>query len=362
MDYDTGEVRYCLEGMVGRLGLSRATISRHVAYLREMGSLVWVQRGSRANARRARGLSGYARTATVYGAVIPAIYDHALGHTIVESGYAARIVIDQRGTVPAPAGAVDNSSVENNSSGELETPSLMVVKEVGQCQVVGGKDISTVQARPAESTTRRKKRKLTILGYKITAARIDRARKLAVSVRPLVNWLQGATYDQLSWVILDMVAKDWSETQILLWLRDLGQELGVRRWRPRFPHRVIAAALRRHDQAETKRATTHGLDYDEALQHTIPPNEAFQQATRKIRQAPSTQEIYVEYPQVEDIPMDAWDKSLLREALTADPQLVLVAARVSGREAALRAYGSEGARILDLHAEFQAASISWPRR
>ncbi|MEV0184332.1 hypothetical protein AB0I54_34360 [Streptomyces sp. NPDC050625] len=363
MDYDTGEVRYCLQGMVDRLGLSRATVSRHVAYLREMGSLVWVGRGSRTNVRRVSGLGGYAATATVYGAVIPAVYDRALGHLIVGSGYTARIVVVQRGRGPAPAGrvaAVDDSPVDNRSSGELETPSPTVVKKVGRCQVVGGKDSSTEQARTAESTIRRKKRQLTILGFRITADRIDRARKLAVSVRPLVNWIQGATHAQLSWVMLDMVAKDWSETQILLWLRDLGQKLGVPRWRPRYPHRVIAAALRRQDRAEAGRATTHGLDYDEALQHAVAPNEAFQQATRRIRQDSSTQETYVEYPQLEDVPMDAWDRSLLQDAVSADPALVLVAAQISGREAALRTYGSEGARILDLHAEFQASGFSWP--
>ncbi|MEV6409624.1 hypothetical protein AB0M58_43105 [Streptomyces bobili] len=363
MDYDTGVVRYCLEGMVGRLKLSRATISRHVAYLREVGSLVWAERGSRTNARRASGLDGYAATATVYAAVIPASYDLALGHTIVGSGYTARIVVNQRDHGPASSGpveAVDNSPVDNPRSVGLETPSLMVVKEVGQFQMGGGKDSSTEQARTAESTTRRKKRKLTILGYKITADRIDRARRLAISVRPLVNWIQGATHDQLSWVMLDVVAKDWSQTQILLWLSDLGQELGVARWRPRFPHRVIAAALRRQDQAESERAMTHGPDYDEALQHTVPPNEAFREASRKVRRDPAAQETYVEYDQVEDVPMNAWERSLLQDVLKTTPELVLAAAQISGREAAVRIYGTEGARILDLHAEFEASGFSWP--
>ncbi|MEU5297974.1 hypothetical protein [Streptomyces umbrinus] len=362
MDFDSGQVRYCLEGMVARLGLSRATVSRHVAYLRELGSLVWVERGSRANSRRAQGLDGYAAMATVYGAVIPGVYDHAHGHTVVGVGYSARIVIDQRGRVPAPrrgVDPVDNSAVDNGSSA-LETPSRTQVKNVGEVQIVGDNDSSTAARPAARFPSRRKKRKLTILRYKITADRIDRARKLAVSVRPLVNWIQGATHDQLSWVMLDMVAKDWSETQILLWLRDLGQELGVGRWRPSFPHRVIAAALRRQDQAAAKRAVTHGSDYDEALQHTVPPNEAFQQSTRKIRQDPSAQETYVEYAQVEDVPMNNWDRAVLREAAKSNPELVLAAVQISGRDAALRTYGSEGARILDLHAEFQASGLSWP--
>ncbi|RRR79408.1 hypothetical protein [Streptomyces sp. RP5T] len=363
MDFDTGEVRYCLKGMVGRLGLSRATVSRHVAYLREMGSLVWVERGSRTNVRRASGLDGYARTATVYGAVIPPAYDRAFGHVIGGSGYTAQIVVDHRGQVQEPvrAGeAVDNSSMDKRCSGQDETPSLMVVRRVDQCQVVGGKDSSAERARPARSTTRRKKRTLTILGYRITSERIDRARRLAVHVRPLVNWTQGTTHDQLSWVLLDLVAKNWSDTQILVWLRDLGQELGMARWRPRFPHRVIAAALHRLDRTETERRTAQGPDYEEALQQSVPPNAAFGQAAQHVRQDSFARKGYVEYPQVEDVPVDAWDLSLLREAVASDPDLVLVAAELSGREAALRTYGSAGACVLALHEELKATGMSWP--
>jgi thiamine biosynthesis lipoprotein ApbE len=66
------------------------------------------------------GLKGYAATATVYAAVIPAVYDHAMGHRIVGSGYTARIVVDQRGQVshPLPPQAgypVDNPPVDNSA-------------------------------------------------------------------------------------------------------------------------------------------------------------------------------------------------------------------------------------------------------
>ncbi|MFJ3497822.1 hypothetical protein ACIPPJ_30115 [Streptomyces sp. NPDC086091] len=363
MDYDTGVVRYCLASMVKRLGLSRATISRHVAYLREMGSLVWVERGSRANVRRALGLDGYAATATLYAAVIPASYDLALGHTVVGSGYTARMVVDLRergGDSAASVPAVDNWPVDIPCSVGRETPSLLVVTEVGQVQMGGGVDASTEQARTADPSPRRKKRTLTILGYKITADRIERARKLAVAVRPLVNWTQGATHDQLSWVMLDMVAEDWSRTQVLVWLRDLGQQLGVGRWRPRFPHRVIAAALRRRDQARTEEAATRGPDYDEALRQAVPPSQTFQEAARRVRDRSAARESYEEYAQVEEVPADAWELALLREAAAADPELVLAAAQLAGREAAVQVYGTAGARILDLHAEFRAAGLTCP--
>ncbi|RIH58097.1 hypothetical protein D3C59_37350, partial [Streptomyces sp. SHP22-7] len=97
MDYDTGHVRYCLDETVTRTGVSKASVKRHVGYLRELGALAWVQHGTRTNIRRAMGLKGYAATATIYAAVIPAVYDHAMGHRIIGAGYTARIVIDQRG-------------------------------------------------------------------------------------------------------------------------------------------------------------------------------------------------------------------------------------------------------------------------
>lgn len=72
MDYDTGHARYCLEETAGRLRIDKSTVKRHVSYLRELGALAWVVHGTKTNVRRALGMSGYAATATVYAAVIPA--------------------------------------------------------------------------------------------------------------------------------------------------------------------------------------------------------------------------------------------------------------------------------------------------
>lgn len=141
MDYTTGHVRYCLDEMAARLEVSRATVKRHIGYLRELGALAWVQHGTRINIRRVMGLKGYAATATVYAAVIPAAYDHAMGHRIVGSGYSARIVIDQRARPAIPAQQtrklVDNPPVDNPASEGLEPPSLTWVEEDGKLKVVG---------------------------------------------------------------------------------------------------------------------------------------------------------------------------------------------------------------------------------
>lgn len=241
MDYDTGHVIYRLDHRAAHL--SRATVARHVSYLRELGALAWVEHGSRTNRRRLMGLKGYAATATVYAAVIPPCYDHAMGHTLIGTGYEARIVIDQRDQMPSSLPkSVDNPPVENPSTEGRETPSLTWGKEVDQVQVVGGVT-TTEQARLPKITPRRSK--TTILGRRVTAAAANRARHLARWIRPLVNWTQKASHDQLSWALLDPCLDGWDDQQILYWLAGM-----VRRshdghtWHPDRPHRVIARQLR----------------------------------------------------------------------------------------------------------------------
>ncbi|MFJ3658315.1 hypothetical protein ACIPPR_34045 [Streptomyces nigra] len=358
MDYDTGEVRYCLKGMVDRMGLSRASISRHVAYLRDMGSLVWAEHGSLINARRARGLGGYARTATIYAAVIPPAYDQAFGHVIVGTGYTARIVIDQRGTAAEPREQrlpVDKSAVDEGGSSTDETPSPTWVKEVGKVQVDGGEDSSTASRTASQIPSRRTKRKLTILGYKITSDRIEQARRLAVSVRPRVNWIQGARHDQLSWVLLDMVAMGWSEPKILLWLNQLGHNnAGTRRWRPRFPHRLIAAALLTLDRQAQEQQTQHGPDPDDDLRRTVAPNQAFHRARIAIA---ATREPVVEYPDVLQVPEDAMERGLLRDAVVEAPELVRLYAQLRGRDEAIRVYGLTAVTAMDAFLEAARAGL-----
>ncbi|MFF7527278.1 hypothetical protein [Streptomyces pseudovenezuelae] len=355
MDYDTGHVRYCLDDTAARLGLSRATVKRHVGYLRELGALAWVVRGTRVNVRRLMGLKGYAATATVYAAVIPPVFDHAMGHRIVGSGYQARIIVDLRNRAQGPVDTAGNSPVDNSGFEGLEPPSLMMVKEEGQVQVVGGEEASTGQARTADQVpSRRKKLKLTITGYKITAERIARARQLAVSVRPLVNWTQRASHDQLSWVILDMVARGWSENRILIWLNQLGQEIGAPRWRPRFPHRVIAAALLRKDVADKQQTETQGDDYEQDIRRAVAPNAAFAQAAQAVA---GHREPVVEYAQLDEESESADERALLREAAAANLTLVRLYRDLRGRDEAVRVYGLQAVADLDAADELAAAGL-----
>ncbi|MFD7677450.1 hypothetical protein [Streptomyces sp. NPDC060187] len=242
MDYDSGQVRYCLEGMVARLGLSRATVSRQVAYLRELGSLVWIERGSRTNARRARGLGGYAGTATVYGAVIPAVYDRAHGHTLVGSGYTARIVVDERGRSTSPARAevpVDNSPVDKSCSEALETPSRTWLRKEGQVKEVGGCNYS-----PRKGASRSKARlphqSSSIGGRRRTASDVRRAERTVRLVRALVSWTQPVPLRRLEYVLRPLTDRGLGAHEVAA---ELSAMCSGMRWRPTCPDVFIAQRL-----------------------------------------------------------------------------------------------------------------------
>ncbi|MFF3991495.1 hypothetical protein ACFY0B_44000 [Streptomyces sp. NPDC001797] len=189
---------------------------------------------------------------------------------------------------------------------------------------------------------------MTVTGYKITGARIERARQIAKSVRPLVNWTQRSSLDELSWVLLDLVARDWSEPRIVRWLHHLGQEIGVPQWRPHAPHRVIAAALRRKAQKDARTAVPASLEHEEYLPQ-VGPNEAFQQAAHAVRDHSGSAEPRVSvgsYGEHDEVVLTAWELAQLREAAKADPALVLAYARIRGHEAAVATYGTIAHAIL----------------
>lgn len=257
MDYDLGHVRYGLNDMVTRLGLSRGYICKHIGYLRELGALVWVQHGNSTNINRLKGLLGYAGTATVYAAVIPPVYDHAMGHTIVGQGYEARIVIDQRGQAPSAPEPVDNPPVDNSSSRGEETPSLTWLREESQVQVVGGVTTTATRQRKTSTPTNTSssKKRATILGNRVTAAGMHLGDKLARAIRRRVPWARRASHDQLRWVCADMGEQQWTEDQAVRFAVEAGHthHAGYG-WEPTAPHRLIAAALRtRQEQQQADR-------------------------------------------------------------------------------------------------------------
>lgn len=279
MDYDTGHARYCLDEMVARTGISRASIKRHIGYLREMGALAWVEHGTRHNIRRAMGLKGYAATATIYAAVIPPVFDHAMGHTIVGSGYTARIIIDQRGQTPAqnrvlghvpqqPA-PVDNSPVDNQASEGLEPPSLTWVEEEGKLEVDGWVDNYTSQARPPKP--RIPHQSSYINGRRRTATDVQKAGKTIRLVRALVPWTQAVPLRPLEYVLRPWTDRDQDAYQIAA---DLNGMCSGMRWRPKNPIAFIRARL--NADAEQRREMQAAQEAAARWEQENPIEGAFQ--------------------------------------------------------------------------------------
>ncbi|GAA2462933.1 hypothetical protein [Streptomyces lavendulocolor] len=249
MNYDTGHVRYCLDEMVGRLGLSRPTIKRHVAVLRELGALAWVVHGTRTNIRRLLGLKGYAGTATVYAAVIPPVYDHAMGHRIVGAGYEARIVIGQRGQAPD---RVETPSADNPSAEIGEPPSLTWVKGEGQVQMVGGCNYTPKTGRRTTSPTLQKtssSRRAAKGSTGRSPMQVARDIRIARQVRPLVNWTQGEGLRRLAYALRPLIDRGLDSRQIADELA--GMCLG---WRPAQPANFLRATLAKDAARDTELA------------------------------------------------------------------------------------------------------------
>lgn len=259
MDYDLGHVLYGLDEMIPRLNVSRASITRHVKYLRELGALAWVQHGTRTNRLASMGLKGYQGTATVYAAVIPPVFDNAMGHRIIGTGYQAHIIVDLRNR-PNP---VDNPPVDNSASEARETPSLTVVKEESQVQIVGGVT-TTATRQQTDSTppnTRSSKKRATILGIPVTAAGMQLGDRLARAIRRRVSWTRRASHNQLRWVCADMAEQQWTEDQAVRFAVEAGfKHAAGFGWEPSAPHRLIAAELRaRQEQQQADRQMQEDL-------------------------------------------------------------------------------------------------------
>jgi hypothetical protein len=310
MDYDTGHVRYCLEETASRLGVHRATVKRHVAVLRELGLLAWAVHGTKHNIRRALGLPGYAGTATVYAAVIPPVYDDAMGHIRVGTGYAARIVVDA-------TGPVDNSPAAHPGA----PPSLSVVKEEGKVEVEGGcTDTSRKRAsRPTASpstSTRTEKRSSGAGGARRSPAQVARDCRIAARVRPLVTWTQTEGIRRLAFALRPLVDTG-------LDAHDIAAVLGAwyLTWRPERPAAYIRARLAA-DAAQAAVAAAASRPGDNA--EWVAWWAAHDQSEQPEPAAP---------------PLTDIDRRAAREAAWANPSLVQDHLEEYGPEATLDRYG-----------------------
>jgi hypothetical protein len=179
------------------------------------------------------GLGGYAATATVYAAVIPPSYDHAMGHRIVGSGYNARIIVDLQGQQKP----VDNPPVDNPGSESLAPPSLTVVKEESQVDLVGGFNY-TSQARPPKNPIPHQSSQID--GRRRTATDVQKASQTVRLVRALVNWTQSVPLRRLEFVLRPWTDRGWDGLRIA---DELNGMCSGMRWKPKNPVAFIRARI-----------------------------------------------------------------------------------------------------------------------
>ncbi|MDX3165970.1 hypothetical protein PV516_19470 [Streptomyces scabiei] len=339
MDYRRGIVLYDLLGTAATLKVHKATVKRHVAYLRELGALVWLEHGTKRNLH----LPGrkYTATATIYGATIPAVYDAAKGHRLRGSGYEATIIgFTEAGREQAVAKA------KAKAAKRLAPPSRGGSAHV-TADVDGGKDKATRGARPSKS----KPPKKSTLGHKVTAALFQAADRLARRLRPLHNWTQRAKISELSWVLVDKLAEGCTEQQVDAWLRDISPSVVVGLdWRPNRPHAYIASLLVRDLAVRQGDAQLR-----EDWANTVAPNADFAAAVQETRDRQRGGEVQPDCSGLEDLDEET-RKQMRAEAwsaykYTGDPGLVLTTYELAGPQVAVALYGQE---LVDLCQKLRA--------
>ncbi|MEU9089977.1 cell wall protein [Streptomyces sp. NPDC048428] len=360
MDYRLGFVLYDLEGTAARCGVSVATVKRHVRVLRELGALVWRRHGSKRNLR----LPGrsYAGTATIYAAVVPPVFDEAMGHRLDGTGYEARVCgATDPGraraveTARAVAHPVDNSAVDKPGSkgcaphspradhGELKvdpggrlnytpreraasaTASTPVGLKGGSGEVggrsqgdrCGGRSIR--RSRPSARGSRAPKRHPLRVARDITIAR---------QVRPLVAWTQREGLRRLAFALRPLIDRGLGAHDIAAELHSWWLD-----WRPDCPAAYITAELKRRDERREAGVAHAG----------VRPSEAFSRAVADLRSADtgdggSVAPVVVDGPPRVIDGLSAAEVVELRSAAAVDHGLVLAALENLGERDTRRLY------------------------
>lgn len=296
MDYRRGIAIYDLDGIVRRTGLSRATVKRHIRILRELGSLVWLVRGSKRNL--ASPGEPYMATATIYGAVIPPAYDDAMGHRLDGTGYQARVC----GVTPAgrelavaasaarsadreatgrrtrrvrpevrrtrtsrgmEARPVDNPTVDNSCSASREPHSPGLYHQSPDVRVESGcKDTSRKRASCRKAPRPSFEISYNSDGSRRTAGQTRQGIGIVQQVRPRVTWTQRASLRELEVALRPFTDAGWDWPTITAELHSWHLT-----WRPARPAAYIRARLAQQATAEHQSAAAElaeGWDEQEA--------------------------------------------------------------------------------------------------
>ncbi|MFJ8620177.1 cell wall protein [Streptomyces clavifer] len=269
MDYRRGLVMYGLDATARRTELSLATVKRHVKVLRELGALAWWRHGSKRNLR----LPGraYTATATIYAAVIPSVYDDAMGHRLAGSGYEARVCgVTEAGreravtasaahSAPQRGTPVDNKPVDKASSGGREPHSLGRYHKSPEANVESGSNYTSRQ-RASRDTESSASEESNSKGRepRRTARQVRRGIWITRQVRARVQWTQGVRLRRLEYVLRPLLDAGLDADTIAAELHSW-----MLTWRPARPAEYIRVQLAKQAAAEHVAARVAAEDWDE---------------------------------------------------------------------------------------------------
>lgn len=265
-----GHVAYCRDTMWRRLGISRRTLERHIAVLRELGLLVWTVHGSRTNTRPA-GSGEWAGTATIYAAVIPPAWDDALGHRVSGHGYHARhIGFTDRGRQMAIADARRHARPSRRRD-RRDTPSCKTNHPRPTAEV---REKNNNTSAPRGTRPRPRRRHEVPEPYRATPCQAAHAVSIAAWVRPRVPWTQGESLRRLAFALRPWITSGLSAA-------DIAADLSV--WRvPRRPASPASVIMARWNEAVTQ-GVRAAPDTGEDMPCGVPPNAAFLAAMDAVR-------------------------------------------------------------------------------
>ncbi|MFF7449945.1 MULTISPECIES: hypothetical protein [unclassified Streptomyces] len=263
-----GHVAYCRDTTYKRLGISRRTLERHIAVLRELGLLVWAVHGSRTNTRPA-GSGEWAGTATIYAAVVPRAWDDALGHRVRGHGYHARHVgFTEHGRQLA----ITEARRRTRPSRRRDTPSCKTNHPRPTAEMRGKKNNTSA---PHGARPRPRRRHAVPEPYRASPSQAAHAVSVAAWIRPRVPWTQGEGLRRLAFALRPWIATGLSAA-------DLAADLSV--WRvPRRPASPASMIMARWSETTGHDEPAADPCRGEDTPCGVPPNAAFREAMDAVR-------------------------------------------------------------------------------
>jgi hypothetical protein len=216
-----GHFAFAADATARALGVSRRTVMYAAQHLRELGLLVYVEHGTKANVLRTRGAwkpgDGYRATATIFAAVAPPVFDQAHGRRLSHHGYRARVIgYTSHGRHQAVAEVRRKAKARGRSGPARCTPSVVVSTDHLQVQVDGGNNYtSRTRAKRKIPTPRQHDHRRT------TPQRCARNITAAEQLQREVWWLHRTCSRNLAYALRPLLDGGWTApslaAEVLTW-------------------------------------------------------------------------------------------------------------------------------------------------